>query len=71
MAAMSEGKGGSKEAMHPAALQHEHAKAHHIGMAFASAHGKSHEGGLGGATAPSPCPGPEDVAGAGEMGSFE
>jgi hypothetical protein len=71
---MEEGKGGQKEAMHPAALHHEHSKAHHIGKAFASAHGRSHEGGLGGATAGSACTdavNPSEVGGAGEMGQFE
>jgi hypothetical protein len=70
--AMSTGKGASGLSMLPAAIQPEqHAKAHHIGVAFAKAHGRSHEGMTGGSTAPGGTPGPENVQGAGCMDSFE
>lgn len=40
----TEGSGGEAASMHPAALDHDHSKSHHIGKAFASAHGHAHHG---------------------------
>jgi hypothetical protein len=54
---MKEGKGGSAESMHPAALNHEHSKSHHVGRAFSQAHGHSHEG-----MAPAASAGPSDAS---------
>ena len=65
------GTGGAMDSMRPAAHGDEHKKAHRIGAAFASAHGFSHEGGLGGSTAPGGTPGPENVQGAGCADNFE
>jgi len=39
-----EGKGGQAASMLPAARDHDVSKSHHIGKAFASAHGKDHRG---------------------------
>lgn len=71
---MIEGRGGESESMNPAALDHEHHKAHHIGKAFASAHGRSHEGGLGGGKHPSSASADSvtsGVNGAGNDASFD
>lgn len=40
----TEGKGGADASMHPAALDHDHSKSHHIGKAFSGAHGHDHKG---------------------------
>lgn len=64
----TEGKGGADISMNPAALDHDHHKAHHIGKAFSSAHGHSHHGMEVPASA-GPQPGPENESGAPEFAS--
>ena len=61
---MQEGQGGSGPSGNPAALMHEHHKAHHIGKSFASAHGHDHQGSHPSPMA-GPAPGPENVQSAG------
>jgi hypothetical protein len=61
---MQEGQGGSGPSGNPAALRHEHSKAHHIGKSFASAHGHDHEGSHPAPMA-GPQPGPENVSSTG------
>lgn len=71
MSELKEGIGGADKSMHPAALQHEHSKAHMVGKAFAAAHGKSHEGHYGGASEPQSSPASVNQPGsAGELGDF-
>lgn len=71
MAELKEGKGGADVSMHPAALHHEHSKAHMVGKAFAASHGKAHDGCYGGATeAPSAPASVNQPGAAGELGDF-
>lgn len=71
MSGLKEGCGGQMESMHPAALQHEHSKAHMVGKAFSASHSKDHQGGLGGATEPASAPASVNQPGsAGELGDF-
>jgi len=71
MSEMKEGSGGSEASMHPAALHHEHSKAHMVGKMFASSHGRSHEGCTGGATEGDSTPASVNAPkAAGEMGNF-
>lgn len=67
---MEEGRNAVRESEAGAVLgDHDGKKAHHIGKAFASAHGKDHQGGLGGVQA-GPMPGPENNDSAPEFGSL-
>lgn len=67
---MEEGRSAQHESEMGAVLgDHEGKKSHHIGKAFASAHGKDHQGGLGGVQA-GPSAGPENNDAAGEFGSM-